>query len=101
MKTKKNISLLLLYELLESGEVLLESVATLKCGAIGGVRLAADETLLAGDITQLLEGTRMRGEITVGELEPLLEGGEVDGIVDHQHRHDSQSGAALESLVQT
>ena len=49
----------------------------------GGVGFAPDETFIALDVAELLEGTGVAGQVAVGEAEELLEGGEVDTLVDH------------------
>ena len=65
----------------------------------GGVGLPSDEAFLALYVAELFEGARVAGQISVGEGEERLEGGEVDTLVDHQHRHDAETGFALESFV--
>ena len=64
-----------------------------------GVWLATDEAFFALDIAQLLEGAGVAGQVAVGQREERLEGGEIDALVHHQHRHDAKSRFAFESLV--
>lgn len=64
-----------------------------------GVWLASDEAFLTLDIAQLFECAGVAGEIAVGEREERLEGGEVDTLVDHEHRHDAEARFAFKSLV--
>lgn len=65
------------------------------------IGFAADELLLAADVTQFLEAAGVAGQVAVGELEQRLHRAEVDRLVGHQHRHDAKPDLALESLVQT
>ena len=64
-----------------------------------GVWLASDEAFLTLDIAQFFEGAGVAGEIAVGEREERLEGGEIDALVHHQHRHDAEARFAFEGLV--
>ncbi len=64
-----------------------------------GVWLAPDEAFLTLDIAQFFECAGVAGEIAVGEREERLEGGEVDTLVDHEHRHDAEARFAFKSLV--
>ncbi len=64
-----------------------------------GVWLTPDEAFLTLDIAQLFEGACVAGQVAVGEREERLEGGEIDALVHHQHRHDAEARFAFESLV--
>ena len=64
-----------------------------------GVWLASDEAFLTLDIAHLFEGAGVAGQVAVGEREERFEGGEIDALVHHQHRHDAKSRFAFESLV--
>ena len=87
------------YKLFESLEVFLEGLAAGLSDGERGVWLASDEAFLALDIAQLLEGAGVAGQVAVGEREERFEGGEIDALVHHQHRHDAKSRFAFESLV--
>ncbi len=83
----------------ESLEVFLEGLAAGLSDGERGVWLASDESFLTLDIAQLFEGAGVAGEVAVGEREERLEGGEIDALVYHQHRHDAEARFAFESLV--
>ena len=65
----------------------------------GGVGFPSYEAFLALYVAELFEGARVAGQVAVGEGEERLESGEVDTLVDHQHRHDAETGFAFEGFV--
>ena len=66
----------------------------------GSVGFAADETFLALYVAHLFERAGVAGQIAVGKVEQGLERGEVDRLVDHQHRHDAKASLAFEGFVE-
>lgn len=64
-----------------------------------GVGFASDETFFTGDVSQILQVTRVAGKVAVGQLQQRFECGEIQRLVDHQRRHDAQSRFAFKSLV--
>ena len=97
----KKFLFLLLHELFQRRKMLLERLATFGRHTVNCVWLAADKAFLATDITQLLQCTRMAGQIAVGQLQQMLEGGKIRIIIHHQHRHDTKSRTAFKRLAQT
>lgn len=71
-----------------------------RCDAVRRVRFAVDERLLALDERFFFQGFQMRGEVAVGHIQEVLQRAEIQVVVHHERRHDSQSDPALERLVQ-
>lgn len=67
---------------------------------VGRVGFLSNELFGNRDITHLLQGTQVTGKITIGDAELPLECNEVNLVIDHQHRHDSQSHPTFKCLVQ-
>jgi len=65
------------------------------------VGLTTDEALFAVDVAQLFEAAGVARQVTIGEFEQRFHRGEINGIVGHQHRHDTEPYLALKGLVQT
>lgn len=88
------------HKLFEGFEMGFEGLAAGLCDGEGGVGFAADETFLALDVAQLLQGPRVAGQVAVGEGEELFEGGKIGALVDHEHGHDAKASFAFEGLVE-
>ena len=65
------------------------------------IGFAPYEALFAADVAQLLKAAGVAGQVAVGEFEQRLHRSEIDRLVGHQHRHDTEPYLALKGLVQT
>lgn len=77
----------------------MKSPFTFAGGAVGGVGLSSHELFIDEDIVHFFQRLDVARQIAVGQVQQLLEGVEVNRIVDHQHRHDAQPHTAFKSLV--
>ena len=69
--------------------------------AVGAARPAADEFLLDADVALFLKLLQMRAQGSVGDVQALLQGGEVESAVDVQEREDTQSHRAVDDGIQS
>ena len=68
---------------------------------ISCVRFLSDEALVHFDIPVLLQVDQVRGQVTVGHFQHLLQVIEVNLRVHHQDAHHPQAHAVVEYFIQS
>ena len=87
-------------EFFQCGDVRFKSLTALLRGFIPGEWLAANEGFLHTDIISSLKALEMGSQVSICSIDQFLECIEINGIIDHQGRHNPQAYAAVKSLVQ-
>ena len=66
---------------------------------VGRVRFLPDELFIDDNVFHFFQRFDVTCEISIGKIEQLFKGSEVNGIVDHQYRHNTKPHAALKSFI--
>ena len=76
-----------------------KSFFSIFCHRISGIGFSADKSLMHFDITILLQAHQVSSQVSIGNLQHLLQIVEADLIIDHQDAHHAQPDAVIKDFI--